>query len=353
MEVDASPAAPQPFLETAKWTFTTRRVQKSDATHMWSDVTRVRPGDLVLAAVERIGNHKRVQLADGRFSTIFLNDLVVLCCADRFAPDQFSGRSVIDPAGASLLAGGGVIGELTKRNGRVGLPTRLKPLGAVCDETGAILNIADYALSETASTRPGLSLLVVGTSMNSGKTAAAAGLVNGFSRLGHDVAALKLTGTGAFGDLQMYEAAGADRVLDFTDAGLASTHCQSTDRLLAAAKTLLGAVADHQVCVSELADGVAQAETQVLLEQPDFLTQFDAVLLAVHDPLSAEAALTRLEHLGITPMALTGRITSSAGDLAELRSRMHHPIFSREELCDPVVISAVQSLCKSKHPKAA
>ncbi|MEM9735892.1 MAG: hypothetical protein AAF908_04740, partial [Pseudomonadota bacterium] len=60
-----------PDLAKAKWAFTTRRVPHGTPMAFNSDVTEARSGDLVLVEVARIGNHRRVQLADGRHSALY------------------------------------------------------------------------------------------------------------------------------------------------------------------------------------------------------------------------------------------------------------------------------------------
>lgn len=337
-----------PALTQAKWTFTTRRVPKVAATALCADIAQAQSGDLVLAEVTRIGNHRRVQLADGRHSALYRGDRIVLACADRFAPDQFSGRACIVPEGADLLAGGGVIGTLTDRHSKCSAPTRLVPVGLLTGRDGRVMNLSDFALAPAAAARPKRSILVVGTGMNAGKTSAAAGMINGFARLGLRPTAIKLTGTGAFGDLQAYEAAGASRVLDFTDAGMASTHRQPLPRLMEAAGTLLDAAAMTDMAVIELADGIAQGETAQLLQTPGFAESFDGVVLAASDPLAAQAANSMLAEWGIKPLALTGRLTASPSDAREAGKAASLPVFSREELCDPAAATALLSLARAR-----
>ena len=66
-------------------------------------------------------------------------------------------------------------------------------------------------------------ILVVGSSMDSGKTTAASSVVHGLSRSNALVCAAKLTGTASLKDRLIMEDAGAAEVLDFTDVGHAST----------------------------------------------------------------------------------------------------------------------------------
>jgi len=353
MLIDRKDCQVLPALARAKWTFTTRRVPAIAATGIQPDIESARSGDLILAEVVRVGNHCRVQLSDGRHSALYLGDKVVLACADRFAPDQFSGVAQLSPEGCDLLAGGGVIGTLTDRHAKSSTPTRLVPLGVLTGRDGAALNLAEFALTPKGSKQPRRNCLVVGTGMNAGKTSAAAGLINGFARLGLNPAAIKLTGTGAFGDLQAYEAAGAGRVLDFTDAGMASTHRQPLATLLRAADALLDAAALAELSVVELADGITQGETAELLQRRSFVTRFDGVLLAASDPLAAQAALAILADWQITPLALTGRLTASPSDVREARRSSQLPVFSREELCDPAVATALLSMAECTERRVA
>jgi len=327
----------------AKWSFATRRALRCDAVQLNEDLAAARSGDLVLAEVTRIGNHKRLQLADGRFSPLWPGDRVVVTCADRFAVDQFHGLARLSRRGTDLLAGGGVAGEIVSRNDRVARGTQLCVLGRLADAEGAVINVDRYALQPTAAGRPQTVIGVLGTGMNAGKTAAAAGLVNGFARLGRRVAAIKVTGTGSFGDLHEYEAAGAHKVLDFTDAGMASTYRHDPEKLVAATDLLLAHAADCDVAVVELADGVTQVETATLLARPDYVARFDGALLAAPDALAARGGLSWLSEQGIHPLALTGLITRAplAADEAALATGL--PVLCRSTLADPATASAFEA----------
>lgn len=341
--VDMSLSA-APLLDGAKWSFVTRRVRRTDIRLLDPDLASVRSGDLVLAEVEALGSHKRLQLSDGRFSALYPKDRVVLACADRFAEDQFEGIAALSPDGADLLAGGGVIGQMRSRNGKVKRPTRLSVIGRLASAEGRVINTADFALIPTPGPRPRHAIGVLGTGMNAGKTAAAAGLVNGFARLDHRVSAVKATGTGSFGDVHSYEAAGATEVLDFTDAGFASTYRQPVDRIEDATRTLLAATASCDIAIVELADGVSQVETAELLRRPGYRALFDAFVLAAPGALAARGALGWLaEEAQIAPMALTGLMTQAPLAVAEAQA-LGLPIFSREELADPATASCLMGL---------
>ena len=245
----------------AKWTFTTRRVDRSDVATMDQDFAAMQPGDLLLAQVEKIGNHKRFQLTTGRPSEIYVGDFGVVACAARYAPDQFEGLAEIDPECCDLLAGGGVAGRMVQANLLLGSPTRLRPIGRLLQSDGSAVNVGNYAIASSGVTPTIPVLLVTGASMNAGKTTMTTSLAFGLRQAGYQVAGIKVTGTGAFGDFNSMSDAGLHYVADFTDAGLASTYMQPIERIEQAFLDLVGDAQRKgaEVAVVELADGVYQA----------------------------------------------------------------------------------------------
>jgi hypothetical protein len=177
-------------------------------------------------------------------------------------------------------------------------------------------------------------------------------LINGFARLGLRVAAIKATGTGAFGDMLEYEAAGADKALDFTDAGMPSTYLQPLDRLERAIDTLIGHAADCDVVVVELADGVHQVETAALLSSPNWAARFDAMLLAAPDAMAAQGGLAWLSARGLAPIALTGLMTRAPICAAEAAAT-GLPVFDRNALGDPATATALANLIDDSKRSAA
>jgi hypothetical protein len=330
-------------LNRAKWAFSTRRVARADVVALDDDLSQAVSGDLVLARVERIGSHKRVQLAEGRPSALYVGDLVVLACGDRYASDQFEGIAKLDPEGADMLAGGGVLGQMRQRHARMASPTRLIPLGLLADVQGKVINLDRYALEPQPVPNKMTVIAVVGAAMNSGKTTAMASLAHGLSRAGHRVAALKVTGTGAFGDFNAYTDAGAHHVADFVDAGMVSTYRQPVERIEAGMDTLLAhaAAAGCSVALIELADGVLQKETAKLLEQPHRRQGFDAVIFAAPDPLAAVGGVTALRAIGIEPALITGMVSCSPLGIEEAESATGVPVLTRAALCDAAYASAL------------
>lgn len=324
-------------LDQAKWTFVTRRVDRARVAATDTDFAAARPGDLILAHVDRLGQHHRVQLPSGRPSLIFPGDAVVMACGARYAPDQFEGLAEIGPDCADLLAGGGCIGRMVARNSRIKPATRLVPATRLLDADGQAVNLADFALvPRRAAPRPPV-IGVLGTSMNSGKTLATAQLVLGLRRAGFRVGAVKATGTGAFGDFNEYSDSGAHYVGDFTDAGMVSTYLEPLDRIRTATETLI-AEAGHRGCdivVMEVADGILQRETAALIADPWFAQLISGLVFACADAVAAVGGVMHLARLGLVPDALTGLVSCSPMAASEAGSATGLPVLTRENLSDP------------------
>ena len=324
-------------LVAAKWAFTTRRVIRRDVVDLSKDFETAVSGDLVLAEVIAMGHHQRIQLAEGRPSDLYEGDLVVVAVGNRYAPDQFEGVAEISAEAADLLAAGGVIGRMRHRHAKMRPPTRLRPLGLLTDLEGDVLNVGDYGLPARAKPREMTVIGVVGASMNSGKTTATASLARGLHRAEHRVAAIKATGTGAFGDYNMFVDTGVPFVGDFTDAGMATTYLEPVDQVVEGLHTLLGHASERgcDIALVELADGVFQKETATILEEPSFRDGFDGFLLATPDALAAAGGVMTLQRMGIRPLAISGLISLSPLAVAEATAWTGVPVVTREDLCDP------------------
>lgn len=323
-----------------KWAFTTRRVVKSDIAGISTEFSCSISGDLVLGKIIQIGQHKKIQLAEGRTSESYIGDYVVLTCGDRYAPDQFEGVAQLDSDGADLLAGGGLIGKMQLANDRMIEPTRIQPLGLLSDKDNNVINVERYALSASESRHTLPVIGVVGSSMNSGKTTAVASLAFGLRNTGLKVATIKITGTGAFGDFNAFHDAGSSVVLDFTDAGMASTYRQPIERIDDGFDVLLGYAEKQgaQIAIVELADGIFQDETAALLKSSRIRDSFLGVLFTAGDALSVVGGVNVLRKIGLKPFAVSGKVTRSPLAASEAVANANISILSREQLRDPSIV---------------
>ncbi|MEO8443952.1 MAG: hypothetical protein ABI567_02980 [Gammaproteobacteria bacterium] len=170
--------------------------------------------------------------------------------------------------------------------------------------------------------------------MDAGKTTSAAFLVRGLTLAGLRVGYGKITGTGAGGDTWLLKDAGADPVLDFTDAGFVSTYLVSLADLEQILVTLVVHLAEAGVdaIILEVADGMLQAETAALLESPVFKTMVGGVFFAAGDAMGAVAGVNWLKQRGIPIAGLGGLLTASPLQQVEASAATGIATFSRDDL---------------------
>ncbi len=334
------------MFQTAKWSFSTRRVDQSRAIALDTDLAATRPGDLILGRVISISQHQRIQLPTGRPSNLYPGDLIVMPCGARYAPDQFEGLAKIDPEGCDMLAGGGCLGQMLSRNERIKPPTRVQPLGRITDQLGRVINVADFAIPKAAGEASLPVIAVLGTAMNSGKTTATVALSYGLTRAGWRVATLKATGTGAFRDYNDYVDTGAHMVADFTDAGMVTTYLEPLARIKSGIADLLwqAEIAGAEVVVMEVADGLFQRETAGLIADRAFRSGLAGVIFACGDALAASRGVTELTRHGLRPVALTGIVSCSPMASLEAQAATGVEVMTRGQLLDPAEANRIATL---------
>lgn len=327
-------------LSKVKWAFTTRRIDRNQKFQLLNGELVPQAGDLVLARIEELGQHKRLELVSSRRATLFEGDEVIVVYGDRYAPDQFEGIVPDHLGPCRLVAAGGVAARLLNRHDRVKSATRITPLGLLANAAGHRVNLSSARLPQADLIDPKpLVLVVAGTSMNSGKTTACASLVKGFVRQEIQVAAAKFTGTGAGADYRTLVDAGANPVFDFIDAGYVSTYRVHREALHDIVMTLGSslAAANPDVIVIEVADGLLQRETARLFATPSFTGWIDGIIFAANDALGAQAGITWLAARQLPVLAITGMLTSSPLARREAEDICGLPVFNTASLARPSV----------------
>lgn len=309
-------AAPQALIKGAKRAYATRRLDLRGAHRLVLPDRPPQAGDIVLCAVVEIGQHAHLELVTGRRARLFPGDTIIVAYGERYATDQFHARLPTDFSICSLAAAGGIAGEVVDKHDSMRKATRIRPLGLLEDRDGTVFNLAAGAVPalavDPAARRPGV-ITVLGSSMNAGKTTTAANIIRSLVRQNLKVAAVKLTGTGSGGDCWLFEDSGADPVLDFTDAGFASTYNVPAAEIEAAGWRLLSVLfaAKPDFIVCEIADGIFQQETAALLRSAFLKEVTDSVIFAAGDPISAAAGAHLLASHGLAPAAISGLVSAS------------------------------------------
>lgn len=330
-------------LLTAKKAYTTRFLDAALSVcatgyHLVQDAPKA--GHVVLARITELGQHTRLESPLSRRQTLFIGDEILVAYGHRYAPDQFLAEVPDDLDGCHLVAGGGVAGRVLEQHALIGPATSIQPVGLLADQHGVITlrRLAPRLPEEHADipARPPV-IAVLGTSMNSGKSTTLACLVRGLTSAGLTVSAGKATGTGSGNDPRLFADAGAERVLDFTDFGYATTFQLDYSKIRRLVTGLVAALTTPatDVVVVEIADGVYQAETARLLADPVFQSTVDHVVFSAADALGAAGGLRLLQQAGVKVAAVSGVLTASPLAVREATDVLDVPVINTYGLCDP------------------
>jgi hypothetical protein len=308
---------------------------------------RPRTGDIVLARVDRLRQHKRLELPSGRKAQLNPGDEIIVAYADRYATDQFESHVPPDLGPTNLVASGGVASQMLSHSAAVSKATEITPLGLVGDEAGVPLNVDDFALPPVVPTSPQPpTLAVIGTSMNSGKTTTIRSLVGGLNSAGYRAGCAKATGTGSGGDFWTTLDAGAYRMIDFTDVGLASTYRVPQAVIEQKFMELVDHLTDlgSDVILVEIADGLYQQDTARLIRSDVFRAVIDGVIFAAGDAMGAVAGVNCLRSLNVPLIGVSGRLTASPLAMREAAGVCGIPIYTRDDLRDPLKAAAIAGI---------
>jgi len=333
-----------------------RRIKWSYATHVLPDLPATgldldgrlgrlteppNANDVIVAEVLELGRHKKIELPCKRPSTLFLGDLVGMAYGYRYATRQFEGTVPAGHEPCHMLCIGGVCGEVVGMASEMEPPTILRSLGYLLDSSGQRVNLQTHGIKLNGAPYAGAKIiLVVGSSMDSGKTTAAYSVVHGLTQAGARVCAAKLTGTASAKDPIIMEDAGAIKVLDFTDLGHASTAMCSREQLwniVNVTRSQLAAFRPDYI-VLEVADGIVQRETLMLLELFQAHNNIDYVIYTCNDSLGVASGVNRLRQQEFNVAAVSGWVGCSPLAAHEAQMQTDVPVLRPEDLREPDVI---------------
>lgn len=339
-----------------RFSLTTRRVPLDAMVELLPYVRRPQVGDLVVAEVLKIGKHAAIEDRTGLTGRIFPGDRLVGAFGNRYATDQYEGYVPRRPSRAcDLLSVGGVCGVVASRHTAVRAPTRLRVVGLVGDGQGRPVNQRTFGIGPSSDHAAGPVILVVGSSMSSGKTTLGGALIRGLVRAGRRVAAAKITGTAADKDPRFYRSCGASPVLDFIDAGLPSTYMLGPDELHQIVSALLSRLwaTGPDAVVLEIADGIFQRETAILLRSAEFRAHVDHVFFAANDSLSAESGARYLREYGLPIRAVSGVVTKGPLMMQEVEAATGLPCLTPEQIADGAARELLRAPAPALPPELA
>lgn len=193
--------------------------------HQWAN------GDYVVGRVTSVSNFGTpVELADGRMMEAASGDLLVGALGVRSATLEAVGswEAIQDDGTMQALTGAGLMGRVTSLSPYLPRLIDLSYLGHVV-RNGQKVRMKDFVDPTPVENYDLPTILIIGTSMSSGKTTVGKVITRQLQRAGRRVAAVKLTGAGRFRDILSMRDAGAEAIFDFVDAGLPSTVCPAVE----------------------------------------------------------------------------------------------------------------------------
>lgn len=206
------------------------------------------------------GPLRQIELVNGRYARLMRGDLVVGALGVRQATLEAVGdwRAVEADLRFEALTNGGLFGKCTSKSPLMPQLTSYQYRGHVVVE-GRKAAMRDFAAHAAPRRLTIPVILLIGTSMSSGKTTSGRVVISRLKKRGLRVAAAKVTGACRYGEILSMADAGADCVFDFVDAGLPSTVCPE-EEFAPALASLLSRIAAEECDVAVVEAGASPLE---------------------------------------------------------------------------------------------
>jgi hypothetical protein len=311
-------------------------------------------GDVAIFKILKIGKHINIQSEMGRNVTIIEGDHIMAAFGTRYATEQFEGYLPNECVQEfHILGAGGTVGIIHSMHSKfkdIG-PTSIRIIGYAVDDSGEVINtkkIVQQQMLKFSGVLPSLSkiILSVGSSMDSGKTTTAAFMAHGLKAAGKNVAFIKLTGTIYTKDPDLVFDLGADMITHFGDMGFPSTYLCDEQELMDLYETLVNKVlpCNPDYIIIEIADGLFERETKMLLNNKRFMNTVDHVIFSSGDSLAAVNGVEILKKWGIRPFALSGLLTASPLLIKEVEANCNIPVFTIEQLAKGEILYLLEQM---------
>jgi hypothetical protein len=297
----------------------------------------------VLVAV-RILNSKSsyntLELTSGRMAKVSRGDIIVGALGHRKALFGYSGHlpEQLQPGDTvQVLNIGGVLGLCDSVNANFGPPFDAEVLGTVLEfpylgeriGVPARAGVEKLRMDAKVDTNNVPIVVLAGTSMDSGKTAAASAIISRLRHHGHTVDAFKATGVSLRRDILAMEDAGARNTSIFTDFGVVTTTEENGPPVTRMMMTKLAAE-KPDVIVFELGDGLLGAYgVEAILKDEGIRSSVTCLILCANDPVAAWGGVKLLhDEFTLSPDVVTGPATDNLVGTNLITDRLGIPAFN-------------------------
>jgi hypothetical protein len=277
---------------------------------------------VVVRALTENPLYPEVELATGERASVRKGEVLAGVLGSRQALRGYVGYAPYRiSAGDKLhiLNLGGVIGRYVSGPKDLGEPIQVEVLGV------SKRNLKEVALPRVdvlPEAKP--IILVCGSCMNVGKTAATEELIKGLSWQGMKVGGAKITGIACLKDTIRMKNAGAVKTLSFLDCGIPST--VDTEDIAGIARSIVAEMKDVDVVVMELGDGImGHYKVDRFFDDRALMSHIDAVVFCASDLTAAWGGKELLGQRGIPVTVVCGPATDTEAGVTYLEKTIGVP----------------------------
>ncbi|MCS7468394.1 hypothetical protein NZK35_17210 [Stieleria sp. ICT_E10.1] len=300
-------------------------------------------GDYVVGEVTQTSPSRKIELTTGRMIEVSIGDWIVGAFGFRAATLESVGSWQEIPYDGQMhaMTAAGLIGTVTSRSSFVGEPIHLLYRGHV-KRGGEKVVMQDFVGPIAPAKLECPIVLLIGTSMSSGKTTSAKIIIRRLKKMGLRVVGAKFTGAGRYRDILSMSDAGADAVFDFVDTGLPSTICEE-DVYQRAFDNLVGRIAESRPDVLVAEAGASPIEPYNGQVAASGLSQGRRLtVLCASDPYSVIGVT---KGFGFQPDLVTGVCTSTSAGVNVVRRLVNAYALN---LTNPHTLEDLDRLIKDK-----
>ncbi|HSH75143.1 MAG TPA: hypothetical protein VLA09_05650, partial [Longimicrobiales bacterium] len=255
----------------------------------------------------------RIESTLGRDVEVVPGDLVIGALGRRAATLSAVGDwESIGPDGVmESLTAAGLMGKATSVAWHTPPIMRLRYEGHVVRDDRKVV-MRDFVAARSGPPFAGPVVLIIGTSMEAGKTSTAKMIIRQLKATGRKVVGAKLTGAGRYRDILAMRDAGADAVYDFVDAGLPSSVCSKPEYrdALSTILSLIGSATPDVVVAEAGASPLEPYNGETLIEEIGGQVRW--TVLCASDPYSVVGVV---QGFGIVPDLVAGIATNTTAGI--------------------------------------
>ena len=228
-------------------------------------------------------------------------------------------RAISDDGFMQAMTAAGIFGRVTSQSTFIPSPNELQYRGHVT-RRGQKVRMADFVPPPNDVPLACPVVLLIGTSMSSGKTTSARVIVRRLKQRGLRVVGAKLTGAGRYRDILAMADSGADAIFDFVDQGLPSTVCDARE-FRELTRGLLGRIADAKPDVLVAEAGASPLEPYNGDLAVELLgSNVRCTVLCASDPYAVVGVMTGF---GFKPDFVSGVATSTSAGVDVIKKLAH------------------------------